>query len=194
MVRNLNLTQDQNLIFLKGNKIVNEEKDDHLFEEVLFYSVHNPRLLIVEYFNSLCNQIDIRSEKIILQYSSSEIDIALIEKTRDHMIQTIEEIKKKNLENISIIKTEIIQILNKNTLTKNEFLFYMNLIFKYFCVLVDLESLFIKTKISNSLGVLVMLDGYLPIDQLKIYKKFINNLNKTNSRKDSGNCFNNVRT
>lgn len=149
--------------------------------------------MIIEYFNSLINQIDIKTEKLILQDNSNGINVALIEKIRTRMVQTIKEIERKNLENLLVIETEIKKILSKNIINWNEYFSIMNLIFKYFCVLVDRESLFKKIKISNSLGVLVTFLGYLSTDQLKIYKKFINNRNKTTPRKDTMNYFNIVR-
>ncbi|RNA30639.1 hypothetical protein BpHYR1_011482, partial [Brachionus plicatilis] len=170
-----------------------DERDESLFDETNFlkmdYSL-NPKLWIVEYFESIINQIDIRTETLLAQENLDEISIAAVEKKRAHMIRTIKDIEQKNLKNLSENESDLNKLLENFMKNKDESSSLMNFVFKDSCVLVDIEtSLKIKPD-SDEFGILVTFQGYLTCDQLKKYKKFIKGLNKAICRKESINSFN----
>lgn len=191
----MNLIIKEPVLFLSEKKIENEEKDDCLFNENDFFRMKpfNPKLWIVEYFESIINQIDIRAERLIAQENPDEIDITIIEKKRNQMIQNIRKIEQKNLKNLSLNDLEIQKSLDNIIRNKDEFLSLMNLIFRDFCVMVDRETTFKTKKLSNDFGVLLTFQGFLCCEQLVIFKKFITSLNKAVYRKESVNLFNFVR-
>jgi hypothetical protein len=57
----------------------------------------NPRLIIVDHFDDIINQIDIQTESILIDQSLQEEKINEINETREKQIEEIKELKESNL-------------------------------------------------------------------------------------------------
>ena len=57
----------------------------------------NPRLIIVDHFDDIINQIDIQTESILIDQSLQEEKINEINETREKQIEERKELKESNL-------------------------------------------------------------------------------------------------
>ena len=60
----------------------------------------NPRLIIVDHFDDIINQIDIQTESILIDQSLQEETINEINETREKQIEVIKELKELNLNHL----------------------------------------------------------------------------------------------
>lgn len=130
------------------------------------------QLLIIDYFDSLIDEVDFKTEKIITQFPHCK---EVINQKRQLLIDEIESIKTYNLN--EAIKQGHVSSLSKERL------------FKQFCFIVDRydtdlrcyssvecqqSAEYTETIIDESLGhLIVMQDGYLSERKLSLFKELL---------------------
>ena len=62
----------------------------------------HPRVIIVDHFNDITNQIDIKTELLLCDQNLTENDREILNKLRQTQLEKIDEIQKKKLRNFKI--------------------------------------------------------------------------------------------
>ena len=144
----------------------------------------NPKLWILEYFQSVINQVDITAESFLLKNNSDQfINANIIDEKRSDIINKIKEIEQFNLECLKQNDNLIKSILLNGISDHHELQKVLKIIFVKFCVFVSREKR-VKGKITDDFGVLLILDSYVPCEQIQKFNKFNENLKKKPHKRD----------
>lgn len=114
------------------------------------------RLILAQYFDDIIHKIDIDSETQLLENSMSDFHTE-INSIRAQYITKISSIKENNLSVYDSIKIRL------DTTSAQE-VFYKNC--KEFCFLIDHRTFHECFEFTNKIGLLVLTDYFLTIDQI----------------------------
>ena len=119
----------------------------------------HPKLLIVDYYGSLVNTIDIQTESFLIGVHTED-EISLVNKTREFFIDRIKQVEKDNLDVFEVVKSADERELVYGDLKKEA-------LFKNFCFLIFNEryirGILLKVK-------LVITDWYISEKKIKLIK------------------------
>ena len=124
------------------------------------------RLRIVDYFESLVNQIDLKAETLIidLRYEKEE---SLINEKRKQFIDEIKQIEDFNLRNLNNLNVENLSLLSEEEANDKVFAKFCFIVYKS-CM--EFSNL---SQIDSTLGFLILLEKYIRKDKLQRYKELL---------------------
>lgn len=153
------------------------------------------RMKIIEYFDSLINEVDIKAEKLLELYHVENLQ-QLINNTRQLFINEIELIKNFNLSNLSNNEDE--------NFTENDTI--EDRLYKKYCFTLDkhLKKYFdlafensVQEKIREKFGFLIVTDAYISKHKLSLFRELLSygsdsddEIDENNSESKESNIFN----
>jgi hypothetical protein len=139
------------------------KKSSLITDENKFY----PKLWIIDYFESLVQQVDIDTETVILENELNEAEIQKLNSTREYYINEIVKAQAKNMSAYEKRSEKYEAIVSEDqseeTIDK-----ILKEIFKYYCFLLNKDDL--QGVEQNTIGVLIFTRHFLNDSELNDFK------------------------
>jgi len=139
------------------------KKNSLITDENKFY----PKLWIIEYFESLVQQVDIDTETLILENELNEAEIQKLNSTREYYINEIVKTQAKNLSAYEK-KSESYEAIVSEDQSEETIDKILKEIFKHYCFLLNKDDL--QGVEQNTIGVLIFTRHFLNDSELNDFK------------------------
>jgi hypothetical protein len=128
------------------------------------------RLEVVNYFDNLCNDLDVKAETFLSDQSLSIVIKERLDETRTIFINKIKQIEIFNLNRLQTLDPSQIKLVGDDL----RFALFKNFCFFIDPVLVNIDSELLEEKsLGLNLGYLVVIDKYLTKRQLDCYNEIL---------------------